>query len=53
MKNPVEVLRAKEQELTRVKSEIDALRVVAKLLAEDDSSNGTAKVELRQVVPMP
>ncbi len=53
MKDPLEVLRGKEQEIIRVQAEIDALRVVAKLLAEDDSSNGTARVEFRQVVPMP
>ena len=53
MKNPFEVLRAKEQEIIRLQTEIDALRVVAKLLADDDSSNGAARIELRQVVPMP
>jgi len=53
MKDPLEVLRAKEQELIRVQTEIDALRVVAKLLADDESSNGGVKAELRQVVPMP
>jgi len=53
MKDPVEVLRAKEAEIVRVKTEIDALRVVANLLADNDSSNGKAQVELRQVVPMP
>jgi hypothetical protein len=53
MKNPLDVLRAKEAQIVQVKAEIDALRVVAKLLADDDSSNGKAQVELRQVVPMP
>ena len=53
MKDPFEVLCAKEAELARVKAEIEALRVVAKLLVDDDSSNGTGKVALRQVVPMP
>jgi hypothetical protein len=32
MKNPVEVLRAKEQELLQVKREIEALRVALPLL---------------------
>ncbi len=53
MKNPLDVLRTKEQEIARVKQEIDALRIAAKLLGEDPSSNGDAKVEFRQVVNMP
>jgi hypothetical protein len=36
MKNPVEVLRDKEQELLQVKREIDALRVVLPMLSEED-----------------
>jgi hypothetical protein len=35
MKNPIDVLRAKEQELTKVKREIEALRVALPLLEED------------------
>ncbi len=35
MKGPFEVLRQKEQELTRVKKEVDALRIVAQLLGDD------------------
>lgn len=35
MKNPIEVLRAKEQEITRVKKEIDALRIAAQLLGDE------------------
>lgn len=38
MKNPIEVLRAKEQELLKVKREIEALRVALPLLGEDDES---------------
>jgi hypothetical protein len=34
MKNVLEVLRAKEQELVRVKQEIEALRVVLPLLGD-------------------
>jgi hypothetical protein len=52
MKDPVEVLRVKEQELARVKNEVDALRIVAKLMGEDDASDN-GRGELRQVVPMP
>jgi hypothetical protein len=35
MKNPHEVLRIKEQELSRVKNEINALRIAARLLSEE------------------
>jgi hypothetical protein len=53
MKNPVEVLRMKEQEMVRVKQEIEALRITAKLLGEEPSSTGTEKNDLRPVVNMP
>jgi hypothetical protein len=53
MKNPVEVLRMKEQEVLRVKQEIEALRITAKLLGEEPSSARTEKTELRPVVNMP
>jgi hypothetical protein len=41
MKNPVEVLRAKEQEVILVKRQIEALRVAARLLGEgqEDDDN--------------
>jgi hypothetical protein len=42
MKNPMEVLRSKEQELVQVKKEVDALRMAARLL-EDSPANGEAK----------
>lgn len=42
MKNPMEVLRSKEQELVQVKKEVDALRMAARLL-EDTPANGEAK----------
>ena len=38
MKDPFEVLRTKEQELMRVKEEVDALRIVAQLLGEETNS---------------
>jgi hypothetical protein len=53
MKNPVEVLRMKEQEMVRVKQEIEALRITAKLLGEEPASAGTEKNDLRPVVNMP
>jgi hypothetical protein len=53
MKNPLEVLRIKEQEILRVRQEIEALRITAKLLGEEPPSTGEGKVEYRQVVNMP
>ena len=40
MKNPLDVLRMKEQEISRVKQKIEALRITAKLLGEEPSSSG-------------
>ena len=49
MKNPYDVLRMKEQELIRVRKEMDAL-----LGAEDKNpSNGEGQVQLTRVVEMP
>lgn len=45
MKDAFEMLRFKEQELMRVKKEVDALRTVAQLLGEDANKN--KKVELQ------
>ena len=53
MKNLVEVLRMKEQEMVRVKQEIEALRITAKLLGEEPASVADGRVEYRQVVKMP
>jgi hypothetical protein len=53
MKNPLEVLRMKEQEILRVKQEIEALRITAKLIGEEPPSSGDGRVEFRQVVKMP
>jgi hypothetical protein len=52
MKDPYDVLREKEQEIARVRKEVDALRIVAKLLAEDSSPMKDDKVDLRKVVDM-
>ena len=49
MKDPMEVLRTKEQELLRVKKEVEALRVVAQLLRED----GEFRPETPKLVEMP
>jgi len=55
MKNPYDILRMKEQELMRVRKEMDALRIAARLLDAQDP--GAAKVvdqpKLQRVVQMP
>jgi hypothetical protein len=55
MRNPYEVLKAKEQELVRVKKEIEALRITARLIGLEEPTNkiSLAKGEGRQVVEMP
>ena len=53
MKNPIEVLRMKEQELLRVEKEIDALRITVRLLGEENPVAPNQKVDLRQLVDMP
>ena len=35
MKNPIDVLRMKEQEILKIKVEIEALRITARLLSDD------------------
>lgn len=45
MKDPFEVLQQKEQEMVRVKKEVDALRIVAQLLGDENNGH---KTELRQ-----
>jgi hypothetical protein len=53
MKNPLDVLRMKEQELLKVRIEIDALRIAAKLLAEETHPANGDKQDLRQLIEMP
>ena len=55
MKNPYDVLRMKEQELIRVKKEMEALRMAARLLdAEDpEAEDGHDPPKLQRVVEMP
>ena len=53
MKDPIEVLRVKEQDILRVKQEIEALRITAELLGEESPSGGNRRIEFRQVVNMP
>ncbi len=55
MKNPYDVLKMKEQELIRVRKEMDALRIAARLLGAEDKSaqNGEGHPQLTRVVEMP
>jgi hypothetical protein len=53
MKDPYEVLRMKEQDILRVKQEIEALRITAELLGEEPPSAGDRTIQFRQVVNMP
>lgn len=50
MKNIYDVLRSKEQDLVRIRKEIDALRIAARLLSDDaPAANGRAS----QLLEMP
>jgi hypothetical protein len=55
MKNPYDVLRMKEQELLRVRKEMDALRIAARLLGAEDSGGGKNEDQqkMQRVVEMP
>ena len=54
MKNPFDVLRSKEQELLKVKREVEALRIAARLLGGDESAAPSeGKTSSRQRVEMP
>ena len=53
MKDLLEVLRMKEQQLSRVKEEVEALRIVARLLGEDESTEDDREEDTRRVVEMP
>jgi hypothetical protein len=57
MKNPYDVLRSKEQELLRLRKEMDALRIAARLLGAEDSridkTQDQPKLQLQRLVQMP
>jgi len=54
MKNPFDVLRIKEQELLKVKREVEALRIAARLLGGNGSVEPPeGKTNSRQRVEMP
>jgi hypothetical protein len=55
MKNPYEVLRSKEQELIRIRKEMDALRIAVRLLGAEDKAADSVDhpPKLTRVVEMP
>jgi hypothetical protein len=50
VKNPMEVLRTKEQEISRVKKEIDALRLAAPLLNDESQPGRGQAIDLRKAL---
>jgi asparagine synthetase A len=54
MKNVYEVLRLKELEISRLRKEVEALRVAAPLLSEDNDGGNENKPKLASsTVPQP
>jgi len=55
MKTPMEVLQAKEMEILRIKREIDALRVAARLLFDEGTlpPGEDKKQDLRRLMDLP
>jgi hypothetical protein len=53
MKNPTEVLWMKEQELSKVMNEIEALRITMRLLSDEGLTGGDVWYDLQQPVEMP
>jgi predicted CopG family antitoxin len=51
MKSIEEVLRSKEEEIQRVRKEVEALRIAAGLLSDQDAEDH--KPEYRQLLQMP
>lgn len=49
MKNPYEVLRSKEQEIEQLRSEVEALRITARLLSDDEEE----EQDSRHIIEMP
>jgi len=52
MKNPMDVLRMKEQELSKVKNEITALKITMRLLSDGPPLAGSGSVEPKKVLEM-
>jgi hypothetical protein len=53
MKNPLEILRMKEQELARIKKEVEALRIAVRLLAEEGDQPADLSPDNRKIISMP
>jgi hypothetical protein len=53
MRDPMEVLKAKEMEMIRVRKEIDALKIAARLLGDEPRANGDHRDDKKSVVEMP
>ena len=55
MKNPYQVIRMKEQEMIKIRKEVEALRLAARLLGAEDpgAANGDAPPKVPRVVEMP
>jgi hypothetical protein len=53
MKDPMEVLRMKEEELQQVKKEVEALRITLQLLGEKKPAAAEQASDPRRVVEMP
>ncbi len=53
MKNPIDVLRMKEQEILKIKVEIEALRITARLLNDDAPPAAAPRSDTPQLVEMP
>jgi hypothetical protein len=53
MKNPIEVLQRKEQEIQKLRKEVEALRITARLLNDDSPAGGEENHDLRHLVEMP
>lgn len=53
MKDPMEVLRNKEQEVVRVRKEVEALRIAARLLGDEPRNGDEAQDASRRLVEMP
>ena len=52
MRNPLEVLRRKEAELQRLQEEVEALRMVGKLLS-DQKTDGSKPENRGKILQMP
>jgi hypothetical protein len=53
MKNPLEVLRMKEQEIAKLKKEVEALRIAARLLGEEGDQPADFSADKRKIISMP